>query len=118
MQMIGNIISYCCKKVEEFQSFLTEKHNCFDKVWSESKSYLQGAKEHLPLPAKWQWITVINNDQKPYHQLYCEIINTMLGQLMNWFSEILKLKFVSLLYFGNFKHYSEKFAATAYESLL
>jgi hypothetical protein len=42
----------------------------------------------------------------------------MKGQLTNQCSEILKLKFVSLLDFGNFKHYSEKFPSTTCESLL
>lgn len=36
----------------------------------------------------------------------------------NWFSEILKLNSVSILHPGNFNHYSEKFPATAYDSLL
>jgi hypothetical protein len=62
---------------------------------------------------------MINNDRKiSCRRLYCEIIDTMEGQLTNRFSEILKLSFVSLLESGNFKHYSENFTATAYESLL
>ncbi|KDR18839.1 zinc finger MYM-type protein 1-like [Zootermopsis nevadensis] len=117
MQTIGNI-SYCSKIVEEFQNFLTEKLNSFEEVWSESVSCSQG-DEHSELLAKRPRIAVINNDQKIYYQrLYREIIDTMKGQLTNRFSEILKLKFVSLLDFGNFKHYSEMFPAAAYESLL
>jgi hypothetical protein len=37
--------------------------------------------------------------------MYREIIDMMKGQLTDRFSEILKLNFVSLLGFGNFKHY-------------
>jgi hypothetical protein len=64
-------------------------------------------------------IAVINNDRKTSDcRLYYEIIDTVKEQLNNRFSEILKLKFVLRPDCGNFKHYSEKFLATAYESLL
>jgi hypothetical protein len=40
------------------------------------------------------------------------------AQLSYGFHKILKLIFVSFLDFGNFERYSEKFSATAYDSLL
>jgi hypothetical protein len=48
------------------------------------------------------------------HHLYYEMINTMKAR----FSRILKLKFVLCLDFWNFKHYTENFPATDYESSL
>jgi hypothetical protein len=57
----------------------------------------------LRIPAKRQRI-----DRKTsYRWMYCEIIDMMKGQLAERYSEILKLKFVSLLGSRNFEHYSE-----------
>jgi hypothetical protein len=119
MQIIGNDISYCSKKVEEFQNFFNREAHQFWKGLVRLWELSQGDEKHSELPAERQLIAVINNDWKPlYHRLYCEIIDTMKGQLASRLSEILKLKFVSLPDFGNFKHYSEKFPLTVYESLL
>lgn len=43
--------------------------------------------------------------------------DNMMAQLTtSSFSEILKIKFILVLEFGNFKHYSEKFPADAYKT--
>lgn len=44
--------------------------------------------------------------------------HTITGHLINWLSEILKQKFLSIVKFGNLKHWSKKFPPTAYESQL
>jgi hypothetical protein len=51
-------------------------------------------------------------------RLYSQISFAMKGKLPSRCSEIHKLKFISPLYFGNFKHCSENVPVTASESLL
>jgi hypothetical protein len=42
MQTKNNDMSYCSKKVEEFQNFLVAKSTSFEQVWSESEICAQG----------------------------------------------------------------------------
>jgi hypothetical protein len=58
---------------------------------------------------------MINNHRNTsYRRQYCGIIDNMKGQLTNRYSEILKLRFVSRLAFGMFKHCSEHFRDSTY----
>lgn len=116
MQTKCNDISYHSRKSVRISEFFNREAQQFGRVLSESEGCLQGGKEHWEFTAKRQQISVINNDERTYyHGLYCEIIDIVKGQLIIHFSEILELKFVSLL---DFKQYSEKIPSSAYELLL
>jgi hypothetical protein len=62
---------------------------------------------------------MINNDRESSHRrLYSKIIDTVKGHLTNRYSENLKPGLVSLIDSENFKHYSTKIPATAYDLLM
>jgi hypothetical protein len=85
-------------------------------ISSEDESSSQG-DINPEFVAKRQRKAVGKNDRESsYPLLFCAIINAVKGELTNRLSEIPKLKFLSLLEFGDCKHYSEKFPADAYES--
>jgi hypothetical protein len=104
IQTRSNDFSYRSERVEELNLFINR--NRLEKSWSESESCWQGDKEHSEFrlrDKKSQWLVRSKNLLPQivlWNNRHCE------RALTSQFAEILKLKFVLLLDFGNFKHRS------------
>lgn len=106
-------IKFCLSKIEDFKAFLTGLRNDFEVIWTDTESKVPNTEK------KRQRITNIAEDSvSSYRRLYYEIVDVILQNITDRFSNISKLGFLSLLDHTKYGEYSNKFPETAFQSLL
>ncbi|XP_063231899.1 zinc finger MYM-type protein 1-like [Bacillus rossius redtenbacheri] len=108
-------INFCMKKIENFKTFLNDFRNDFDRVWGNVCSECENT---LPTAKRARVDFSSGEDRKViYRRLFFQIVDAIIVHVNQRFSEVPKLKFVSLLDRKLFLQHSQNFPEEAFVSL-
>lgn len=97
-------IGYCTKKVNDFKKDLQIFRDSFDEVWERSKSEVTTSAEES-VPSKRLRLDKVKDERTSYRVTHNEIIDTLMANVTERFSDMETLTFLTLLDFENFQKF-------------
>jgi hypothetical protein len=106
-------IMFCDGEVQNLKKFLAGMREDFESLWVKMKDF---ESNHNATRSKKRM--KIDNNETSYRRLYYEIIDNLIVNIEDRFSDFKKLNFFALLDFNKFGQYSSKFPAEHLTSLM
>lgn len=107
-------IMFCENEIQNFKNFLVRLRGDFGGLWVKMKDFEMNRNETFPNKR----IKIDDDKEAFYRRLYFEILDNLIVQIEDRFSDFRKLEFFALLEFSKFKEYSHKFPEEHLKSLM